>query len=374
MRPYHEVLGTRGLIKLPTLYKKDKSGNIRVWQIYTNIDTIYTEHGQQGGKIQLTSKVVTGKNIGKKNETTVEQQAQADALSMWKKQLDKGYVEDINNVDKIVYLPMLASDFEKRKHKIKYPVHVQPKLDGVRCLTMWAGDRIKLISRKGKEYNVPHIAKELEAIIPPNVILDGEIYLHETTFQEVTRLVKKYREGQTERLKYWVYDAITIGKEDAPWFIRKKNLSILVSLISNSIVLTPTSVAWNESQVYQLQKDFIEDNFEGAIVRETSAPYEINKRSRHLLKVKTFKDNEYKIVDFYEGVGKFKGCVTWVCITPEDKRFSVVPKGTLKQKKEWFQEGEKHINSWLKVKFFELSEDNIPRFPVGLGIRDPRDM
>ena len=359
---------------LPTLYKKDKKGNVRVWRIWTIEDTIYTAHGQQDGQMQTAEKKVVGKNIGRKNETTPSAQAEFDANSMWKKQLDKGYVDDLNRVDEIVYLPMLAMDFEKRKGKVEYPVDVQPKLDGVRCLAMWDKDRVKLLSRKGKEYQVAHIAEELESILQPNMILDGEIYIHGFTFQEISRRVKKHRPQESRQLQYHIYDVFTIGEEATEWFARHKMLTRTVINSSPSIITTPTKKAHSEKEVYTLQKFWVSEGYEGAIVRETNAPYEVNNRSSHLLKVKDFKDAEYKIIGYSEGVGKFVGCVIWKCITEQEIEFNVVPKGTLKQKKEWFEEGDKHIGSWLKVKFFELSEDNVPRFPVGLGIRLIEDM
>lgn len=359
---------------LPILYKKDKNDTVRVWKIWTIGNCICTQHGQQDGKMQTSVKHVDGKNIGRSNETTPNEQAELDAQSMWKKQKDKGYVEDLNQIDEIVYLPMLANDFEKRKGKIKYPVHVQPKLDGVRCLAMWHGDKVVLLSRKGKEYKVQHISDELEAILQPNMILDGEIYVHDATFQEVTRLVKKHRPGESERLQYWIYDVFIIGEEATEWFDRHKTLTNVL-LSENEIVRTvKTLTAYNEKEIYKLQKLFVKRGYEGAIVRELNAPYEINKRSNHLLKVKEFQDNEYKIIGYTEGEGKFAGCVIWKCITDEGKDFDVVPKGTLEQKKQWFADGDKYIGSWLKVKYFELSETNKPRFPVGLGIRMSEDM
>jgi len=358
---------------LPRLYKKDKNDGIRVWRVWTIREEIFSIHGLQDGMCQTSIKVAEGTNTGKKNERTASEQAEFQAKSMWKKQLDKGYVEDINKVDEMFYAPMLAKDFESRKKKVKYPAHAQPKLDGVRCLTMWHGDRIILLSRKGKEYKIDHLSKELESIIQPNMILDGEIYIHGASFQEVVRLVKKYRPGETEALCYHVYDCINIGYEDYEW---QQRLITLTATIPHSekVILTETIIVNNAEEVYRAQQDWVAKGYEGAIVRELTAPYEINNRSSHLLKVKSFKDDEFLIVDFTDGVGKFVNCVIWICVTKDDKKFKVVPKGTLPQKREWYIEAEGTLGSWLKVKYFDLSEDGIPRFPVGLGIRLPEDM
>jgi len=51
----------------------------------------------------------------------------------------------------------------------------------------------------------------------------------------------------------------------------------------------------------------------------------------------------------------------------------VVPQGTMEERKAMYDEAEDHIGELLKVKFFELTDDGIPRFPVGLGIRLTED-
>ena len=93
-------------------------------------------------------------------------------------------------------------------------------------------------------------------------------------------------------------------------------------------------------------------------------------RSADLQKYKEFKDDEYKIVGFKEGDGIEKGCVIWVCETKDHKTFSVRPRGTHEQRAEAFKSASKAVGKKLTVRFQELTEDGIPRFPVGLAIRD----
>ena len=91
--------------------------------------------------------------------------------------------------------------------------------------------------------------------------------------------------------------------------------------------------------------------------------------------MKNFMDEEYEIVDYTTGVGRFDGCIIWICtLEGDDETFKVVPQGTMEERQETYQNADKHIGDWLKVKYFELTDDNIPRFPVGLGIRLTEDM
>jgi hypothetical protein len=61
-------------------------------------------------------------------------------------------------------------------------------------------------------------------------------------------------------------------------------------------------------------------------------------------------------------------------MTEDGQSFKVVPQGTMEERQETYKNADKHIGDWLKVKFFELTDDNIPRFPVGLGVRLLEDM
>ena len=56
--------------------------------------------------------------------------------------------------------------------------------------------------------------------------------------------------------------------------------------------------------------------------------------------------------------------------TINNKLFDVRPKGTLEERKEMLLNGESYLNKNLTVKFFELTDRGVPRFPVGISLRD----
>ena len=365
--------------QFPTLFHQGKSGAIVQWNIWTEGADIVTEYGQMGGKMQVARKTAVGKNIGRANETSPDEQAILEATSMHKNKLDRKYSLSIEDAKKEVFLPMLADSFDKRCSKVTYPVDVQPKLDGVRCLAYWDGDSVKLMSRGGKPWeNCEHIVDELEMVMPKGCVLDGELYIHGSTFQEITKLVKKKRQASVD-VQYHVYDIPRVNGEDAgTWDERftelQKFYGVLYENKCSTIDVVSSYTASNESEVYQLQSRFLEEGYEGAIVREMHGEYRFGYRSRSLLKVKNFMDSEYEIIDFTTGVGKFDGCVVWICVTENGQEFKVVPQGTMEERKDMFVNAKKHIGQLLKVKYFELTDDGIPRFPVGLGIRLAEDM
>ena len=145
---------------------------------------------------------------------SAEEQALSEIESSIAQKLDKAYFRTQQEAEEEeVILPMLAKVFDKEKKKIvwgseKAPVWVQPKLDGMRCLAIIKNGTVTLMSRGGKEITtMTHIAADLSPL--NNMILDGELYAHGLSFQENMKLIKKYRPGESTKVKYHVYDMVS---------------------------------------------------------------------------------------------------------------------------------------------------------------------
>src|SRR5690606_1337482 len=159
------------------LYKRTSTGSIQQWEIEIEENRFRTISGKLDGKLVVSNWTECyGKNIGKKNETTPEEQALSEARSKFQKQIDKGYKVDISDVDKSEYIkPMLAKDYYQYEDKIEYPVYIQPKLDGIRCIATING----LFTRNGKPIVAcPHIFNSVKEFIEEYELeaLDGELY------------------------------------------------------------------------------------------------------------------------------------------------------------------------------------------------------
>jgi len=121
------------------LYTKDKTGKIRYWigEVLEECGKIFIskKFGQVDGKeTETRTEITSGKNIGKKNETTPLEQARMELKGIIKKQMDAGYVKSLTDLDdRILLLPMLANKWETMSHKITEPLYIQPKLDVLEC-------------------------------------------------------------------------------------------------------------------------------------------------------------------------------------------------------------------------------------------------
>jgi len=375
------------MISFPILYKKSSTGKISEWEIKVDGDCadkgiITIVHGYQDGKKQVDVKEITkGKNIGKENETTPFDQARSEAESKWKKQKDKGYVESLDNVDTVVYLPMLAHSYDKRGKDMKFPCIGQRKFDGVRCLAFVLGNNnVVLMSRKGKIF--PHLEHLFEPILQlkklcsGQIIFDGELYSDDLTFQRTVGLVKKETLAEEDtndmrKICYRLYDSIFPDNPKVPFITRYQHLrGLLESVNCKSIKLTENVLIKNEDDIKKYHDFFVSEGYEGLILRNMDGVYSVNKRSKDLQKYKNFKDDEFEIVGFTEGEGRAKGTVIWKCKTKSGKEFSVRPRGTEGERKDWFENGNQYIGKMMTVRYFELTDDGIPRFPVGLIVRD----
>ena len=363
---------------LPILYKRSNSKeHINQWQIEVEGSKFRTTTGFVGMKMFTGNwTVCSPKNVGKKNSTTAEEQALFEANALHTKRKDLGYWEDINDCDKKVFFqPMLAQDYDKRKDKIKFPILSQPKLDGIRCIIKSDG----MWTRNGKEIiSAPHIYENLKHIFDnqPDLVLDGELYTsnRDVDFNTIISCVRKTKPTQADLelskqyIEYWMYDMYE--GEDLKYTSRRGKLLDLfithdISTLYYKIVDTTNIVSFDEINL-KLQ-DYISEGFEGQMLRDPNTPYE-NKRSNGLLKHKTFHDEEFEIIGYAEGVGKFSGKLATLKVDVNGVQVDCTINGTMGYLEELFEIKDSLIGKKATVKYFEKTTDNSLRFPKVIQI------
>jgi len=359
---------------LPTLYALDKSGKERYWSVTVeqkgNSPVFVTRrYGQVDGRETETStEIRVGKNIGRSNETTPLQQAHLEAKSLWKKQIEAGYVEERSKLSKLVLLPMLANKWEDKAKYISEPFYVQPKLDGVRMLVGKRDGKFVAISRTGKPVKMPHVEAELAPRLKEGEFLDGENYTPNLTFEQITGMCRT-QDGHSglEEIKFHIFDYFHIDRLDEPFEQRIVNIGRF-GYLKHSVIV-PTEILKSKKLVQAKHDDYAAQGYEGIMIRDFQGTYSLANRSSHLLKFKAFQTEEYEIVGAEEGRGRDAGTVIWICSSKGGK-FSVRPKGTVEDRTKWFRDKHKYMGKYLTVQFQNLTNGGIPRFPVGLAIRD----
>jgi DNA ligase-1 len=374
---------------LPTLFKKNSAGGAQEWSIGTDGNVIVTRWGQVSGAIQETrDEIKAGKNLGRSNATTPEQQALLEAQSHWEKKLKKGYVQNLDDAtkgktDAIIeggIFPMLAHRFDEQGHKLTYPCFIQPKLDGHRCIAIIDSQgRCTLWSRTRKPItSMAHIVSAIERLGMRDTAFDGELYNHEyrNRFEELTSFIRdrEFREG-AEIVQYHIYDM------PSPWDFWQRidfllglpinNQNVRYTDSSESIRIVETRVAANEDDLMVEFNRFLEQGYEGAMARNASGEYSVNKRSYDLLKIKEFSDSEFPVIGVEEGRGKLVGHAIFVCRTHTGIEFRAKLKGKQEDLKRYFDNPGLAIGKTLTVKYQGLTNKNgVPRFPVAMRFRE----
>ena len=278
--------------------------------------------------------------------------------------------------------PMLAQnvgDYSRIKDN-DWPLYLQPKLDGVRCLIQREGDdmafAIKAYSRTGKEWkNIDHILEQLKPFFQkyPNVILDGELYNHDLKddFEKIISLVRKTKPTDEDRVEssdivqFHCYDIIdeTLTFEERNYFIIKQvPTSYCVKHLKTQAVAT-------ESLAKVIHQQNLDNGYEGSIVR-TNDTYHCN-RSHNLRKFKDFHDSEALVVDWVEGKGKRKGTIgKFMAIDADGNEFGMPVMDNFKKLQTMFNEMKTWVGKEATFTYFERTKAGSYRHPLFKAIRD----
>ena len=366
-------------MKFPILYKRSNSkSNINQWEVEVEGNKFRTTTGFVNMKMFTGDWTeCTPKNVGKKNSTTGETQAEFEANAMFTKRKDLGYWEDINDCDKKVFFaPMLASDYDKCKDKVKFPIYSQPKLDGIRCIVKSDG----MWTRTGKEIiSAPHIYENLKHVFEdqPDLVLDGELYTSnkDVDFNTIISCVRKTKPTKDDLMtsqnyiEFWMYDMYDGSNLDY-WDRNGRLIDICdeFKLKGHIIKHVPTYVLHSFERIDSKLAEYIAQGFEGQILRVPGAFYE-NKRSKSLLKHKTFHDEEFTILAINEGIGKFANKAATITIKTQEGVFvDCTINGTMQYLEEIWSNRQILNGKQATVKYFEKTVDGSLRFPKVINI------
>jgi ATP dependent DNA ligase domain len=316
----------------------------------------------------------------------------------------------------VVYLPNLAKEYEFTKACRAYfdysiGVYVQPKLDGNRALAYVSGGEVFLMSRKGKQWMwLDQIRRQILELLEcyaiqserkiEEVVLDGELYLHtlplEITgpkFNFISSVCKTSRSKASEHehlMQYHIFDLLVPEQPDLEQSERRELLEQLWGVKEDTdtpdLVLVRTEVVYSEEGMKEYYSQFIEEEYEGIILRDRSLVYQQGKRQSELRKYKSFQDDEFEIVDALQAEGTQAGCVIWVCKTMngddptsrlpsrEVDTFTTTIRGELEYRQQLYRDRDQYIGRLLTVRHQtprdEIEAGTPPRFPVGIAIRE----
>lgn len=369
------------VFRTPELRAKTSAGKDKFWigvvlrddegdHFRSSIAWTVNEAGEASKTLESPPALVLPKNVGKANETSSYDQAVLEVNAKMAQKIDKGYAEEGQEhlAGNGYVLPMLAHTWAKKKHLVEFPVLVQPKFDGTRMLYNSA---IGHWSRQGKPY-IPEVVAHID-FDTQGLTLDGELILpNGYSFQDTVRAIKKFRPDVSPKLIYRVYDIVDekITTVTRMGMLRDFVADVVADDPNTPIVGTPTYAVRSEEALQVVHQQFLGEGYEGTMIRTVHGAYTPGQRSPSLLKLKDFDDDEFEIVGFTDGVGKDAGTIIFECTTPIGATFMARPMGTVEERARMFEIGESYIGRKLTVRFQGRSDTGVPRFPIGVAVRE----
>lgn len=337
------------------LYMQDNNGKVREWSIGVIDWTIIIRHGEKCGSMQeVTEEVFDGKA-----SRTREDQILSRIASRISKQRDKGYSNSILDAYKKAVnalgleKPMLATALKHVKNVDYKGAFVQRKYDGNRCLITKQKGNVIAYTRNGKIIGtIGHILDGLE--LWEGQTLDGELYCHGEALQTIVSWIKRKQEN-TLKLKYHVYDVIST----MAYYNRYKMLQTIP--LSDAMEIAPTEEVTCFEEVQEHFKESRKLGYEGSIVRLHTHGYEDGKRSRSLIKIKAWDDDDFKIFDITPSKD---GWAILNLTAKNGKTFCVTCPGTVEHKHHVMDNMVKYLGKYVRVEYAQLTKDGIPFHPI----------
>jgi len=280
----------------------------------------------------------------------------------------------------------LADKYEPKLVDWEDGWYVSRKIDGARCIGIVdsSGDTT-FYSRTGKIFDTLDVVRDgIKSLGISNVVLDGELCLVDENgnedFQGVMKELRK-KDHTIPNPSFKIFDMITIdefysktGEKNRPYSIRYANLCVVMK--SNEcpcLTVLEQELIHNNEHFQEWVKEAADNGWEGVMLR-ADEPYK-GKRSKDLLKVKKFFDDEYEVIDIEMGPfryvldGKEHEEIMLSCVTIKHKGYDVrVGSGfTIDQRQDFYKNPNKIRGKQILVQYFEETKNQ----DGGLSLRFP---
>lgn len=206
------------MTQLPPLYTIDAKGKERVWKVSVDGNTIYRETGLVEGKRIESERSFNGKNIGRSNETTPEEQAMQEAEKEWVKQLEKNYAPKCKE-GKAMYEKVMKVKNESGGHNINASAQIRGrKTKNVAVRKSFAVPKVEIEVRPMKaekwELEDEKDICSVKAKVLKNINLEKGVYCQPKYdgWRCIARLQTGHGEGE--------YDVVltSLSSKQYPWF------------------------------------------------------------------------------------------------------------------------------------------------------------
>ena len=267
---------------------------------------------------------------------------------------------------------------------ISYPVRVEAKLDGLRCIAVKHKGEVSMFTRSGTPIEtLPRIKAAIESLPGDDFVFDGEAMASSWEDSASVMMSSKSKKDDSD-MRYHIFDCLPFSewqaqKSDTPYFFRLVNLAKTLGLPEGSpFRLVKSKTCENETELREFYSECLDEGYEGVMLKDVKAPYRW-KRSDAILKLKPVATEEGVIVGWYEAkestkrAGQFGG---FVVLTPNGVTTRVGGGYCDDLKNKIFRDGpDIYVGKIAEVEHQPpFTPDGKLRFPVFCRFRDASDV
>lgn len=276
---------------------------------------------------------------------------------------------------------MLANKYEDHEHKVdKFMVSL--KLDGIRAVFIKENSKIKAFTRQGQPIEgLVDLENDFRSM-SDNMVYDGELLVENKAglnsadlYRATTKVVRK--DGIKKNVEFHVFDILPLsefqeGVSKLGCYDRKMLLKEMLKE-SKPIWIKYVPILYsgdNKDVIYKLLDEVEKEGLEGIMVNSFDGKYEC-KRSSGLLKCKTFKTADVRVLNILEGTNKNAGKLGAITIQFEHEgelhECNCGSGFSDEERTLYYREPELLLGRIVEVGYFEISKNQ----QGGVGLRFP---
>jgi DNA ligase-1 len=298
-------------------------------------------------------------------------------------------VKTVNKVRKNlvpVFACQLAHKFEEKRCKT-WPMTVEPKLDGVRCLAIATAGDVEFVSRTGRVFtSFDHLKEPLMEAVAAwekagaragGIVLDGEVV--SGSFNKTVSEVRK-KETEAKDARFFAFDILPLEDFkaadliDVPFSDRRDTLRQFLKRFDKEapFKLLPSYIVNSVEEIHFYNAKFRGKKLEGTIVKDRAAPYK-KSRSHGWLKIKAQESVDVRVTGVFEGTGKYKGHLGGLVVDVDGKEVRVGGGFSDGQRVDFWNDQGSVVGRLIEVEYHEKTPDGSLRHPRFVKFRDDKD-
>ena len=276
-----------------------------------------------------------------------------------------------------VFEVALAQKFDSKRIKHLEEFIMEPKLDGIRCLSIVDSGEVQMFTRSGKLLTNFKSTIGMELLRLGNGCYDGELM-----GEDFTSLMRQaYRKENVDVADTYlaIFDFLPLEEwksKETKMSTHVRHETLLDKMCDADIdfkVITPVERMYcsENEEIDVIHAEYIKEGYEGAMIKDPTAPYKFG-RSYAVMKLKDFHDVDLKIAGFAEGTGRHTGKLGAVMVNYQGVDVQVGSGFSDDLRKQIWNHKDDFINRVIEIRYQEVTPDGSLRFPTFVCFRNDR--